>query len=307
VTVSGTVSATQGTSPWVTSGTSTVSGTVSATQGTSPWVVGDGGGLISVDDGGGSLTVDGSVTVSGTATVSGTVSVDNITTSVTPGTAAANLGKAEDAAHTTGDVGVQMLSVRNDNNSASFLAGSDGDYQALQSDNIGSLKVVVTGGATKIDKTAFVEGTGAMTPIGGVLNDTISADPTEDQAAALRITAKRGLHINARDSAGVEALVPGTGATHLGKAEDAAHTSGDVGVMTLAVRADTAGTLAGTNGDYAPLQVDSNGRLRIDAAGADTVVRDGYTAQMVYDNTCRMVLQEILLRLIALEDRMFAT
>jgi hypothetical protein len=33
----------QGTSPWVTSGTSTVSGTVAATQGTSPWVVSNGG------------------------------------------------------------------------------------------------------------------------------------------------------------------------------------------------------------------------------------------------------------------------
>jgi hypothetical protein len=33
----------QGTSPWVTSGTSTVSGTVSATQGTSPWIVAGGG------------------------------------------------------------------------------------------------------------------------------------------------------------------------------------------------------------------------------------------------------------------------
>lgn len=37
--VSGTVTALQGTSPWVTSGTSTVSGTVAVTQSTSPWVV----------------------------------------------------------------------------------------------------------------------------------------------------------------------------------------------------------------------------------------------------------------------------
>ncbi len=37
--VSGTVTANQGTSPWVTSGTSTVSGTVTANQGTNPWIV----------------------------------------------------------------------------------------------------------------------------------------------------------------------------------------------------------------------------------------------------------------------------
>lgn len=48
----------------------------------------------------------------------------------------------------------------------------------------------------------------------------------------------------------VASVVPGTGATNLGKAEDAAHTSGDVGVMALGVRKDTAVSLAGTDGDY---------------------------------------------------------
>lgn len=44
-------------------------------------------------------------------------------------------------------------------------------------------------------------------------------------------------------------------------AEDAAHTSGDTGIMALAVRKDTAAALAGSDGDYAPLEVDANGRL----------------------------------------------
>jgi len=46
-------------------------------------------------------------------------------------------------------------------------------------------------------------------------------------------------------------------------AEDAAHVSGDPGIMPLAVQdADTASAaLAGAAGDYAPLQADSNGRL----------------------------------------------
>lgn len=45
--------------------------------------------------------------------------------------------------------------------------------------------------------------------------------------------------------------------------EDAAHVSGDAGMMPLAVRNDVAGTLAGTDGDYAPLQVDADGNLRV--------------------------------------------
>ncbi|MGB7545589.1 MAG: hypothetical protein WBL92_08330, partial [Methanothrix sp.] len=44
--------------------------------------------------------------------------------------------------------------------------------------------------------------------------------------------------------------------------EDSAHTSTDYGTMALAVRNDTPTTLAGTTGDYAPLQVDANGSLK---------------------------------------------
>lgn len=50
-------------------------------------------------------------------------------------------------------------------------------------------------------------------------------------------------------------------------AEDTAHNAGDTGTMTLAVRKDSAGTLAGTDGDYAPLQLDSNGALRVTGGG----------------------------------------
>lgn len=49
----------------------------------------------------------------------------------------------------------------------------------------------------------------------------------------------------------------------LSKAEDAAHVSGDTGVMALAVRKDTAAAQAGTDGDYSPLLTDANGRLHV--------------------------------------------
>ncbi len=59
----------------------------------------------------------------------------------------------------------------------------------------------------------------------------------------------------------VDAVVPGTGAANLGKAEDAAHASGDVGVVALAVRRDTAASSSGTDGDYSTLNVNALGRL----------------------------------------------
>lgn len=65
--------------------------------------------------------------------------VSDITTSVTPGTGSANLGKAEDAAHVSGDTGVFALGVRN--NTASALAGTDGDYIPLTTDTNGGLWV----------------------------------------------------------------------------------------------------------------------------------------------------------------------
>jgi hypothetical protein len=68
----------------------------------------------------------------------------------------------------------------------------------------------------------------------------------------------------------VLSVVPGTGATNLGKAEDAAHTTGDVGVMALAVRFDAGGAIAGTDLDYSPLQVDASGALRITGGGGGT-------------------------------------
>lgn len=53
----------------------------------------------------------------------------------------------------------------------------------------------------------------------------------------------------------------GTGASSLGKAEDAAHASGDVGIEMLAKRTDTAASSAGTDGDYTTVNSDSLGHL----------------------------------------------
>jgi hypothetical protein len=75
-------------------GSLTVDGTVTANAGTGPWPVTDNGGTLSVDDGAGSLTVDGSVSVSNfpaTQAVTGTV---------TSTTARAGTGTASSVAST---------------------------------------------------------------------------------------------------------------------------------------------------------------------------------------------------------------
>ena len=56
--------------------------------------------------------------------------------------------------------------------------------------------------------------------------------------------------------------VPGTSATKLGKAEDAAHTTADTGVMPLGVANPVAETaLSGAIGDYTPLATTLTGRV----------------------------------------------
>lgn len=58
---------------------------------------------------------------------------------------------------------------------------------------------------------------------------------------------------------GVTSDVPGTGAANLGKAEDAAHTTGDTGVATFGVVNESAVQICGADGDYCPPTVDRYG------------------------------------------------
>lgn len=58
----------------------------------------------------------------------------------------------------------------------------------------------------------------------------------------------------------VTRVVPGTSATNLGKAEDAAHADGDTGVLILGVRNHGG---AGADGDYSAFSVTTTGELRI--------------------------------------------
>lgn len=175
--------------------------------------------------------------------------------SVVPGTAATNLGKAEDAGHTTGDVGVMALAVRHTADTP--LSGTDLDYEPLQTDENGYLKVNIkagaaAGGTSTTDDAAFTAGSGSGTPIMGfATSDTVDAG----DVGVVAMDVDRNLKVT------VNTVVPGTAATNLGKAEDAVHTTGDTGVMMLGVRNDIIESLVGTDGDYAPLQVSAKGAL----------------------------------------------
>lgn len=77
----------------------------------------------------------------------------------------------------------------------------------------------------------------------------------------------------------VTRIIPGTAATNLGKAEDATHTTGDVGVLALAVRRDqTYGfNFTSNNGDYGHLSVNAYGQLWVTCAPEVSVNEPGDT------------------------------
>ena len=111
-------------------------------------------------------------------------------------------------------------------------------------------------------------------------------------AAIGKLAANSGVDIGDVD---VTSIIPGTGATNLGKAEDAAHSSGDTGVMPLAVRNDDIAALGGADGDYAPLQVNASGALYTnDASGeAGSIFVSGTTACTPPSNTKFVAIQFI--------------
>jgi hypothetical protein len=172
---------------------------------------------------------------------------------------------------------------------AQLIPGSSTDGLLV---NLGSNNdVTVSGVATAANQTTVighldgVEGllttidgdTGTLAVTGGgteagALRVTLASDSTgvvsiDDNGAAITVdgtvTANLAAGTNNIGDVDVLSVVPGTAATNLGKAEDAAHSSGDTGVMSLAVRLDSAASLADTDGDYAPLQLDSAGALRV--------------------------------------------
>lgn len=76
-----------------------------------------------------------------------------------------------------------------------------------------------------------------------------------------KLSANSGVDIGDVDVTTVGTITPGTAATSLGKAEDAAHSSGDTGVYALAVRDDVPAAHSGADGDYESLHTNRDGML----------------------------------------------
>ena len=110
---------------------------------------------------------------------------------------------------------------------------------------------------TEVMGTAGSPGTAVLT-IQGVASGT--AVPVSIASVPSHAVTNAGTFVVQENGAALTALQL---IDNLVLAEDAAHNTGDPGVQALAVRNDSDASLAGTTGDYTPLQVDSNGYLKV--------------------------------------------
>lgn len=93
-----------------------------------------------------------------------------------------------------------------------------------------------------------------------------------------KLTANSGVDIGDVDVTTVGTITPGTAATNLGKAEDAVHTTGDVGVMSLGVRNDTLASTSSASADYTQLSTDISGIVMV--AGAPRALKGTFQVQI---------------------------
>ncbi len=141
----------------------------------------------------------------------------------------------EDSTNTSGDVGLHVLTVRQDTLATSTSA--NGDYADFKVNALGEL---------------YVHDTDANASLNSIETSTGSIDTKLTTTNSLLTTIDTSLNNIETEIASI---------TH---AEDSVHTSGDIGVMSLAVRND-AGTPLAADGDYIPLTTDSTGALRTTA------------------------------------------
>jgi hypothetical protein len=175
-------------------------------------------------------------------------SIGAISTSVTPGNGAANLGKAEDAAHASGDTGVLMLAVRRD--VAASGTSADGDYATLNVDSNGALRVTGAAGTTQYTEDGASAGGESLCLMGAVRRDTAaSSSGTDGDYSTLNVDANGRLHVNV-----------GAGSI-AGIVDDAAFTPATSEVLPVGFFADEASTDSVNEGDIGAARITLDRKL----------------------------------------------
>lgn len=194
------------------------------------------------------------------------VNVGTTISTITPGTAASALGKAEDAGHSTGDVGVMLLGVRND--AAAALSGTDLDYTPIGTTSAGAVTIHDGGNTITVDGTVNAAQSGSW---------TVTANPPSPDPATYHVF---------RATDGTNYVTPGTEYTEDG----AIAANAGKGILAIGRRDNALSTLTPAEDDAVGLRVDTRGALWVapvgtvahDAADTDNPVKIGGRADTTF-------------------------
>ena len=179
-----------------------------------------------------------------------------------------------------------IAAVRNDTLDA--LADTNNEFAPFQVNAAGAL--YVTSGADHND-AVVANGTQIMGEAKVIDGSGIPNTVAEGDATRLAVSRTGIQYTHLTNDSGTHSAI---------LEEDSAHSSGDYGIMSLAVRANTLGSLVGTNEDYAPLQVNSDGALYVDGSDSTQPISGTVTANL--SSTDNGVLDAIAASLALLDN-----
>ncbi len=215
----------------------------------------DSTGVLSVDDNGGSLTVDGTVTANLSATDNAVL--DSIVAAQLPD----GHNVTVDNASLTVDLGA--------NNDVTVTGTVDlGAVDNAVLDSIAAAQLP-DGHNVTVDNASLTVDLGANNDV--TVTGTVDLGAT-DNAVLDTIATNTGAAIAAGSNTIGEITIGAatTAAGDLGKAIDVAAGASDVGIAALAIRDDALTTLTPIDGDYVPLRVGSTGALHVTGGGGGT-------------------------------------
>ena len=243
-----------------------------------------------VSDGGNTITVDGTVTANLAAGTNNIGDVDIL--SIAAGNN--NIGDVDVASIAAGDNNIGNVDIVT---LPALPAGNnnigDVDIASIDDNLLESL----------VDDAAFTPGTSFVLPAGFTFDDVAPDSVDEGDVGAARMSANRNLYTQIRDAAGNErganvnasnqlsvtgpvtnagtfaVQIDGNALTSLQLADDVVAVLGTAtytetttkGTVIGAVRRDADTTLVDTTNEIAPLQVDANGRLKVEAFSGETL------------------------------------
>lgn len=155
----------------------------------------------------------------------------------------------EDAAHTTGDAGFELLAVRND--TAAALAGTTGDYQPLTTDAVGAVW------ANDVDL-----------PAAAALADNTAANPTTTVISSVPLLVRNAVRgVTDRQIAVFDTM-------------DVAGAGSGIAASGLTAQADDTAVSASTENQWAPVRLRSDRNLLVHEGESTTVTCTGTAAGM---------------------------